>query len=40
VNGATLKQKLLSQRCFTRIGVGDNGKGSAVERHTARLRDD
>jgi hypothetical protein len=35
-----LKQKLFRERRFTRIGVGDNGKGPAVERHTARLRDD
>jgi hypothetical protein len=35
---AALQQQFLRQRGLTRIRVGDNGKGPAVERHAARLR--
>ena len=40
VNGTTLQQQFLCQRGLTRVRVGNNGKGPAVQRHAARLRGD
>jgi hypothetical protein len=38
MDSAALQQQLLGQRCLTGVGVGNNGKGAAVERHRAHLR--
>jgi len=35
-----LQQQFFRQRGLTSVRVGNNGKGPAVQRHTARLRDD
>ena len=40
VNRAALQQQFLRQRSLTRVRVGNNSKGPAVQRHAARLRDE
>ena len=37
MNGAALQQQLFGQRRFTGVGVGNDSKGAAVQRHARRL---